>query len=89
MDLKDYIKLEWNLNNQLFKFRVIPNAKETQFEWIMDNWVLKIRLKTVPEKWKANKALIDFISENLWVKKSSIEIVSWLTDKNKIVKIDF
>ncbi len=87
MDLRDHLKLEWN--NWLFSFRIIPNAKQTQFSWIMDNWVLKIRLKSIPEKWKANKELISFLSEILWIKKSCIKIVSWLTDKNKVVKIDF
>lgn len=87
MDLNDYLKLEWN--NWLFSFRIIPNSKQTQFSWIMDNWVLKIRLKSIPEKWKANKQLVSFLSESLWIKKSCIKIVSWLTDKNKVVKIDF
>ena len=87
MELKDYIKMEWN--TWFLKLRIIPNAKNTELSWLMDNWVFKIRLKTVPEKWKANKELINFISSCLWIKKASIEIVHWLTDKNKLVKIDF
>ena len=87
MDLNDYIKREWN--TWIFKLRVIPNAKENKISWIMDNWILKVRLKAIPEKWKANLALIKFISEILLIKKSSIKVISWITDQNKVLKIDF
>jgi uncharacterized protein YggU (UPF0235/DUF167 family) len=55
----------------------------------MDNGVFKIRLNAIPENWKANKELINFISIELWVNKNNIKILSWLTDKNKLVKVDF
>ena len=40
---------------------------------------------SIPEKWKANIELINFISKNLWISKRSVEVVSWLTSKNKLV----
>jgi uncharacterized protein (TIGR00251 family) len=87
MQLNDYIKREWNI--WLLELRINPNAKQTIIHWLMANNVLKIRLKAVPEKWKANKELIDFISNSLKIKKSNISIVSGSINQNKIVKIDF
>lgn len=88
MELIDKLKLELILNKWLLKIRVIPNAKSTKIDWIMDNWFIKIRIVSVPEKWKANKQLIDFLSNFFGIKKSQVEIISWLTDRNKIVRID-
>ena len=87
MYLRDYIKMEWN--TWFLKIKVVPNAKQTELFCIMADGVIKIRLKAIPEKWKANIELINFISKELKVSKSSVVVVSWLTCKNKLVKIDF
>lgn len=87
MYLKDFLVPDEKSN--LYRFRIIPNAKNTEFVWKMDNWVLKVRIASLPEKWKANKCLIDFLSKTLNIKKRNVEIVSWLTEQNKVVKIDF
>ena len=86
MDLKEYIKVKWNY--WFLELKVVPNASKTELSWLMWNWILKIRLMSIPEKWKANIELINFISKNLWISKRSVEVVSWLTSKNKLVKID-
>jgi uncharacterized protein YggU (UPF0235/DUF167 family) len=87
MNFKNNINI---INNSLIlKIKVIPNSSKNELFTIMSNWVYKIRLKAIPENWKANKELINFISYELWIKKSQIKLISWLTDKNKIVKIDF
>lgn len=87
MDFKKIINLKQNKN--VLKIRVIPNSKENWLVELMSNWVIKIKLKQVPKKWKANNELIKFISEKLEIPKSNISIISWFKDKNKIVKIDF
>ncbi len=87
MELKDYLKIE---NNQWFlKIKVVPNSRLTWFSDVMSDWTIKIRLNSVPEKWKANIELLNYLSDIFWVKKSSIKIISWQTDKNKLVRIDF
>jgi hypothetical protein len=86
MDLKEYIKVKWNY--WFLEIKVVPNASKTELIWLMSDWVLKIRLTSIPEKGKANMQLIDFISKSLWISKKSVEVVSWLTSKNKLVKID-
>lgn len=87
MEFKDYVKFEWK--KCVLKIKVLPNSQETCFVEAMSDWVLKIRLKSVPEKWKANIELIKYISRELKINKSNISIILWFTDKNKLVKIDF
>jgi hypothetical protein len=87
MELRDYIKVKWD--KSILFLRIIPNAKKTMIAWMMWDGNLKIRINSIPENWKANKELILFISKELKIKKSQIEIISGLTSQNKIVKIDF
>lgn len=87
MDLTKYLEKKWD--SYFLKLRIIPNSKNTEIFWLMENGILKVKIKSVPEKWKANKELIDLIAKTLKIKKTSIDLVSWLTDKNKLLKIDF
>ncbi|NNH66163.1 DUF167 domain-containing protein [Rhizobium laguerreae] len=49
---------------------------------------LKARVTSVPEKGKANKALILLIAKSLRIPKSSISLVSGETARKKILRID-
>ncbi|EJZ21037.1 DUF167 domain-containing protein [Rhizobium sp. Pop5] len=49
---------------------------------------LKARVTSVPEKGKANKALIVLISKCLGIPKSSISLISGETARKKILRID-
>ena len=51
-----------------------------------DGW-LKISVCAAPEKGKANKELIEFLSKKLKVAKSRIEIVFGQTDRYKKVAV--
>jgi uncharacterized protein (TIGR00251 family) len=54
--------------------KIIPNSSENRIiGW--ENQVLKIKLTAIPEKGKANKELIHFLSRFLKIRKSKIEIV--------------
>jgi len=87
MILKNYIKI---INNStVLKIKVVTNSNKNEFFSIMDNWVFKIRITATPENWKANKELINFICWELSVKKNQVNLISWLTDKNKLVRVDF
>ena len=53
---------------------VKPNAREnTIIKWV-DEDTIKVSLTAAPEKGKANKALIDFLSKEWGIAKSDIEI---------------
>ena len=66
---------------------IIPNSKA--FEVIkIDESNYKIRVDAVPEDNKANKRLIEILSEYFNVPKSSIKILKGFKNRNKIVSID-
>lgn len=50
---------------------------------------IKIRIKAVPEKGKANVELIRFLSRELNVPKENISILSGKTDHLKLIKIKY
>ena len=50
--------------------------------------VLKARVTAVPEKGKANKALIELVAKSLKIPKSSISVISGDTSRKKILRID-
>jgi uncharacterized protein (TIGR00251 family) len=50
--------------------------------------VVKARVTAVPEKGKANKALIELLSKSLKVPKTSIAVVSGDTARKKILRIE-
>lgn len=49
---------------------------------------LKMRVSAVPEKGKANKAMIAALAKALGVPKSSVELLSGDTARQKILRID-
>jgi len=67
--------------------KVIPNSRQTEFFTVMSDGTLKIRIKRVPEKWKANVELISFLSEELKISKDNISIIYWNQDQYKMIKI--
>ncbi len=77
---------EWRFKT-VIKVKVVTRQPKTEFFWVLDDGTLKFRLKAVPEQWKANKELIRFLSDELSVNKSKIEIISGATDSMKMVRI--
>ncbi len=87
MNLFDY--LDKKETHSFLNIKVIPNSSKTEVVWVMDNWVLKIKSRWIPENWKVNLEIIDFISKELKINKKNIKIISWETSRNKLIKIDF
>lgn len=48
---------------------------------------IKIKVKEIPQKGKANKELIRFLAKRLDIPKNSIEIISGLSSSFKTIKI--
>jgi len=86
MKIKDYIAFEKDI--WIAKIKVTPKSNKNEFFSVLDDWTLKVRIKAVPENWKANKELISFLAKEFWIKKSQIEVMHWKTDQNKLVKIN-
>lgn len=86
MNFVDYI-LE-NNNNWVIEVKIIPNARNNEFVDVMANGVIKVKISAIPEKGKANKELLDYLSSELRLKKDCIHIISWVTSQIKKIKLD-
>lgn len=69
------------------RVKVIPNQVKTEFRGEMADGTLKIALQASPEKGKANKELINFLSTELGIVKTEIKIVSGVTSRIKLVRL--
>lgn len=70
----------------IFKVKVITNAKQEKLEEIGEN-LLKVHLKEKAEKGKANKALIEFLADELDIPKSKVTILNGHSSNEKLVEI--
>ena len=72
--------------------RLTPNSGRDAIEGIEADAdglpLLKARVTAVPEKGKANKALIALVAKRLGVAKSNIFLVAGETARKKILRID-
>lgn len=72
--------------------RLTPNAGRDALEGVEENAegeaYLRARVTSVPEKGKANKALIALVAKAVRVPKSSVSLVSGETARQKILRID-
>ena len=69
------------------KIKLIPNSPKNQIIGFMGD-VLKIKITAPPVDNKANKALIEFLSKELKIAKSKIEIIKGQKSRNKVLKIE-
>lgn len=76
------INLNKHISNNLLRIKVIPNSSRTELK--EDNNQLKLYLKAVPEKGKANLAVIKFFKKELGI---SVEIISGATAREKVLRV--
>ncbi len=78
-------------NSLILSIKLTPNAKKTSIIGVScdDKYghFIKISVTTIPEKGKANKDLIAFLSKTLKIAKSNFEIISGMTDRYKKIMI--
>jgi len=67
--------------------KVTPSAARSEITGWRDD-ALQVKIAAPPEKGKANKELIDFISRTLGIKKSAVAIIKGQTSRNKIIAIE-
>lgn len=76
----------------IIRVRVTPNSSKNTTTGIFidsnEKEYLKITLRAIPEKGKANQELIAFLSKILHLNKSSITIISGETDRYKKLQIN-
>jgi uncharacterized protein (TIGR00251 family) len=79
--------LQENSGKIFFLVKITPKSSKNEIIGWFDN-ILKIKIKEIPEKQKANKELISFLSKIFKVPKSSITIAKGTTSKIKKITID-
>ena len=70
----------------LLKVRIVPNAGSNKIAGLHDG-MLKVLVTAVPEKGKANAALVKLIAKTLGIAKTSINIVSGEIARNKVLSL--
>ena len=65
------------------KIKISPNASKNEI--IKNNDEIKIKITAQPIDGKANKTLIEFLSKEFKIPKTSIEIVKGQTSKEKTI----
>ncbi len=70
-------------NGILINLKVSTNSSKNEI--IISGNELKVKLTAQPVDGKANKALVEFLSKELNIPKSSIEIVKGLSSKDKVL----
>lgn len=67
----------------IVNIRISPNAKKNEI--IKDGEITKIKITALPIDGKANKALVEFLSKNFKIPKTSIKILKGETSKDKTI----
>lgn len=74
--------------NGYLRIKVTPKSSKTEIGEILADGTIKIRIKAAPEKNKANKELIKFLSNEMYVPQENISIIAGKSDRLKLVKIN-
>jgi len=69
------------------RIKVHPNSSKNDLSGVMEDETLKINIKAVPEKGKANIELIRFLAREFNIDKSMIRIISGTGERTKLLKI--
>jgi len=77
--------VQCNDSEILIKLKIIPNSSKNDI--IVENEIVKAKVTAQPIENKANKALIELISNKFKIPKTSIEIVKGHTSKEKTILI--
>ncbi|MBF0252253.1 MAG: DUF167 domain-containing protein [Candidatus Omnitrophica bacterium] len=65
--------------------KVTPKSSRSELH--EEEGALKAYLRSAPDKGKANKELIELISDKFDIPKKNVKIISGLTSKTKIVEV--
>lgn len=68
--------------------RVVPNARKTAFEGVMDDGeTLRIRLQAPPVDGKANTVLRQWLAKQLGISRNAIELLTGEKSREKRISI--
>ncbi len=87
MNIQDHITRDGN--KWYLRIKVAPKCPNTEVFAVLDDGTVKIRLRAIPEKGKANDELIRFLAKELEIHKNTIELISWATSTTKLIRINY
>jgi uncharacterized protein (TIGR00251 family) len=67
------------------RLRVSPGAQTKSIDRHGDGW--KVRVAAVPERGRANEAVIEFLAQRLELPQDHVELVSGHSSRDKIVEL--
>lgn len=70
-------------NGLVVRLRIVPNSSKNEI--ILEDEFIKVKVTAQPIENKANKALVEFLSKQFKVPKTSIEILKGDTSKEKTI----
>ncbi len=85
--LEKYIKNLADNKEIYLRIKVLAGAGKTEFIEEMADGTLKIAVRAVPEKGKANQELIRYLAKEAGADKSDIKIISGAGERLKLIKI--
>ena len=75
--------IKHNKDGLMVTFKIVPNSSKNEI--IKTDATIKIKITAQPVDGKANKALIEFLSKQFKIPKTSIEILRGETSKEKTI----
>lgn len=75
--------IKQNKDGLMVTFKIVPNSSKNEI--IKTDDMIKIKITAQPVDGKANKALIEFLSKQFKIPKTSIEILRGETSKEKTI----
>lgn len=75
--------IKQNKDGLMVTFKIVPNSSKNEI--IKTDDTIKIKITAQPVDGKANKALIEFLSKQFKIPKTSIEILRGETSKEKTI----
>jgi len=70
----------------VFSVKVVPGSSRTAIAGVLGG-MLKVKVAAPAEKGKANKCLIEFLANQLGVKKNAVSIIRGQTSPVKYIKV--
>lgn len=80
------LSIETTESGVVFTVKVVPGSSRTSSSGLLDD-MLKVKVSAAAERGKANKCLVEFLSQALGVKKSVIRIISGQINPVKRVEV--
>ena len=84
------VELKENFKNKeeiYLQIKANPGASKTEIKEIMDDKTIKVNIRAIAEKGKANLELIGFLAKYFGVKKENIKIINGKKSGLKLIKI--